>query len=149
MTSYQHKKCHCGYKTISGESYLQNGISITCKTTSLYKIGTQASLFDDYTFIATWLYHRMQIRDITKSIYHHDRIVSNNRQLYCLFNRLSGLTTTKTSKLGIIVRSLEQSAEDRGVPPHKGAVMRKSLLCQNVLWLDSKYNFGHLVIPSG
>ena len=55
MTSYQYRKCHCGYKTILGQSYLQNGISITCKTTSLYRIRIQASLFDDYIFIVTWI----------------------------------------------------------------------------------------------
>ena len=68
---------------------------------SVYRIGTLASLFDDYTFIVTWI---MQIRDFTESMYHHDHIVSDNRQLYCLFNSLSRLTKTKTSKLGITVR---------------------------------------------
>ena len=41
MTSYQHRKCHCGDKTILRPSYLQNGISYTGKTTSLYWIKAQ------------------------------------------------------------------------------------------------------------
>ena len=36
MTSYQHRKSHCGDKTILRPSYLHNGISYTGKTTSLY-----------------------------------------------------------------------------------------------------------------
>ena len=38
MTSYQHRKSHCGDKTISRPSYLHNGISYTGKMTSLYWI---------------------------------------------------------------------------------------------------------------
>ena len=36
MPSYQNRKSHCGDKTILRPSYLHNGISYTCKTTSLY-----------------------------------------------------------------------------------------------------------------
>ena len=39
MTSYWYRKSHCGDKTILRPSYLQNGISYTGKTTSLYWIG--------------------------------------------------------------------------------------------------------------
>ena len=41
MTSYQYRKSHCGDKTILRPSYLHNGISYTCKTTSLYWIRAQ------------------------------------------------------------------------------------------------------------
>ena len=43
MTSYHHRKSHCGDKTILRPSYLHNGISYTGKTTSLYWIGAQMS----------------------------------------------------------------------------------------------------------
>ena len=39
MSSYQHRKSHCGDKTILRPSYLHNGISYTGKTASLYWIG--------------------------------------------------------------------------------------------------------------
>ena len=39
MPSYQHRKSHCGDKTIVRSSYLHNGISYTGKMTSLYWIG--------------------------------------------------------------------------------------------------------------
>ena len=39
--SYQHRKSHCGDKTILRPSYLQNGISYTGKMTSLYWIRAQ------------------------------------------------------------------------------------------------------------
>ena len=38
MPSYQHRKSHCGDKTILRPSYLHNGISYTGKTASLYWI---------------------------------------------------------------------------------------------------------------
>ena len=38
MTSYQHRKSHCGDKTILRPSYLHNGISYTGKMISLYWI---------------------------------------------------------------------------------------------------------------
>ena len=38
MPSYQHRKSHCGDKTILRPSYLHNGISYTGKATSLYWI---------------------------------------------------------------------------------------------------------------
>ena len=38
MSSYQHRKSHCGDKTILRPSYLHNGISYTGKTASLYWI---------------------------------------------------------------------------------------------------------------
>ena len=41
MTSYRHRKSHCGDKTILRLSYLHNGISYTGKTTSLYWIRAQ------------------------------------------------------------------------------------------------------------
>ena len=41
MTSYLYRKSHCGDKTILRPSYLHNGISYTCKTTSLYWIRAQ------------------------------------------------------------------------------------------------------------
>ena len=41
MLSYQYRKSHCGAKTIVRSSYLHNGISYTCKVTSLYWIRTQ------------------------------------------------------------------------------------------------------------
>ena len=40
MSSYQHKKSHCGDKTVERSSYLHNGISYTGKI-SLYWIGAQ------------------------------------------------------------------------------------------------------------
>ena len=39
--SYQYRKSDCADKTILRLSYLHNGISYTCKTTSLYWIGPQ------------------------------------------------------------------------------------------------------------
>ena len=39
MSFYQHRKSHCGDKTILRPSYLQNGISFTGKMRSLYWIG--------------------------------------------------------------------------------------------------------------
>ena len=36
MTSYQYRKSHCGDMTILRPSYLHNGISYTCKMTSLH-----------------------------------------------------------------------------------------------------------------
>ena len=44
MTSYQHRKSHCGDKTILRPSYLNNGISYTGKTTSLYWIRAQCNI---------------------------------------------------------------------------------------------------------
>ena len=41
MTSYKHRKSHCGHKTILRPSYLHNGISYTGKMTSLYWIRAQ------------------------------------------------------------------------------------------------------------
>ena len=41
ISSYQHKKSHCGDKTILRPSYLHNGISYTDKMTSLYWIRAQ------------------------------------------------------------------------------------------------------------
>ena len=43
MKSYQYRKSHCGYKTISRPSYmyLHNEISYTGKTTYVYWIGAQ------------------------------------------------------------------------------------------------------------
>ena len=41
MPSYQYRKSHCGDKTILWSSYLHNGISYTCKMTSLYRITAQ------------------------------------------------------------------------------------------------------------
>ena len=41
MTSYQHRKSHCGDKTILGRSYLHNGIPYTDRMTSLYWIRVQ------------------------------------------------------------------------------------------------------------
>ena len=41
MASFQHRKSHCGDKTILRPSYLHNGITYTGKTTSLYWIGAQ------------------------------------------------------------------------------------------------------------
>ena len=41
MTSYQHRKSHCGDKTILRPSNLHNGISYTGKTKSLYWIRPQ------------------------------------------------------------------------------------------------------------
>ena len=48
MTSYQYRKSHCGDKTILQPSYLQNGISYTIKTTSLYSIGALGILRSQY-----------------------------------------------------------------------------------------------------
>ena len=44
MSSYQYRKSHCGDKTILRPSYLNNGISYTSKTTSLYWIGALATV---------------------------------------------------------------------------------------------------------
>ena len=41
MSSYQHRKSHCGDKTISCPSYLQNGIFYAGKMTSVYWIRAQ------------------------------------------------------------------------------------------------------------
>ena len=41
MTSYQHRKSHCGDYTILRSSYLHNGISYTGKMSSLYWIRAQ------------------------------------------------------------------------------------------------------------
>ena len=41
LSSYQHRKSHCGDKTILRPSYLHIGISYTGKMSSLYWIGTQ------------------------------------------------------------------------------------------------------------
>ena len=38
MTSYQYRKSHCGDKTVVRSSYLHNGVSYTCKMSSLYLI---------------------------------------------------------------------------------------------------------------
>ena len=38
MSSYQHRKSHCGDKTVVRSSYLHSGISYTGKITSLYWI---------------------------------------------------------------------------------------------------------------
>ena len=43
MSSYQHKKSHCGDKTVVRSSYLHNGISYTVKMTSLYWFSPQAA----------------------------------------------------------------------------------------------------------
>ena len=43
MTSYQHRKSHCGDKTILRPSYLHNGISYSGKMTSLYWIRAQVA----------------------------------------------------------------------------------------------------------
>ena len=44
MSSYQHRKSHCGNKTVVGSSYLHNGISYTGKTASFYWIQHRNSL---------------------------------------------------------------------------------------------------------
>ena len=44
MTSHQHRKSHCGDKTILRPSYLHNGISYTGKMTSQYWIRAQLIL---------------------------------------------------------------------------------------------------------
>ena len=41
IPSYQYRKFHCGDKTVVRSSYLHNGISYTCKMTSLYWIRAQ------------------------------------------------------------------------------------------------------------
>ena len=41
MSSYQHRKSHCGDKTVVRSSYLHNGISYTGKMSSLYWIRAQ------------------------------------------------------------------------------------------------------------
>ena len=41
LASYQHRKSHCGDKTVVRSSYLHNGISYTGKTTSFYWIRAQ------------------------------------------------------------------------------------------------------------
>ena len=41
MSSYQYEKSHCGDKTVVRSSYLHNGISYTCKMTSLYRFSPQ------------------------------------------------------------------------------------------------------------
>ena len=51
MTSYQHRKYHCGDKTILRPSYLHNGISYTGKTTSLYWIGAMMTFLFQYICI--------------------------------------------------------------------------------------------------
>ena len=44
LTSYHHRKPHCGDETILRPSYLHNGISYTGKMTSLYWIRAHADL---------------------------------------------------------------------------------------------------------
>ena len=41
MSSYQHRKSHCGDKTVVRSAYLHNGISYTGKMTFLYWFATQ------------------------------------------------------------------------------------------------------------
>ena len=48
MTSYQHRKSHCGDKTILRPSYLHNWIPYTGKTTSLYWIRAQVCVMHSY-----------------------------------------------------------------------------------------------------
>ena len=45
MSSYQHRKSHCGDKTVVRSSYLHNGISYTGKMSSLYWIMTLLSYY--------------------------------------------------------------------------------------------------------
>ena len=56
MTFYQHRKSHCGDKTILRPSYLHNGISYTGKTTSLYWIGAQVSRTETSNYILRYLW---------------------------------------------------------------------------------------------
>ena len=51
MSSYQHRKSHCGDKTVVRSSYLHNGISYTGKITSLYWISPQ-QIIPDYRQIS-------------------------------------------------------------------------------------------------
>ena len=51
MSSYQHRKCHCGDKTILRPSYLHNGISDTGKMTPLYWIRAQANVISGHAGI--------------------------------------------------------------------------------------------------
>ena len=44
MTSYQHRKSHCGDKTVVRSSYLHNGISYTGKMSSLYWISPMVAI---------------------------------------------------------------------------------------------------------
>ena len=49
-SSYQHRKSHCGDKTILRPSYLHNGISYTGKTASLYWIMPQSTIWRNNSF---------------------------------------------------------------------------------------------------
>ena len=51
ITSYQHRKSHCGDKTILRPSYLHNGGSYTGKTTTLYWIRAQVT---NIVYLRVW-----------------------------------------------------------------------------------------------
>ena len=51
ITSCQHRKSHCGDKTVSGPSYFHNGISYSGKTASLYWIRAQAVFVFSFVFV--------------------------------------------------------------------------------------------------
>ena len=55
MPSNQYRKSHCGDKTVVRSSYLHNGISYTCKMTSLYWISPQDTYLLSY--VIWWRIH--------------------------------------------------------------------------------------------
>ena len=57
MSSYQHRKSHCGDKTVVRLSYLHNGISYTGNKTSLYWIRAQIQSKPYYMYYLIILYH--------------------------------------------------------------------------------------------
>ena len=75
MPSYQHRKSHCGDKTMLRPFYLRNGISYTGKMTSLYWIralatqGTKASADDLWRL--NWFFWNIS-NSVSESLNSHD-----------------------------------------------------------------------------
>ena len=130
MSSYQHRKSHCGDKTVVRSSYLHNGISYTGKT-SFYWIGAQDA---DTLMTMRGLHGKLSIADVVSAtpvlLLHilsyfigknrtvtlftrHQRVVSlqwrhnerdgvwNHRRYDYLLNRLFRRRPTKTPKLRV------------------------------------------------
>ena len=101
MTSYQYRKSHCGDKTILRPSYLQNGISYTGKTTSLYWIRALVIvIMADITGSSFFL---ISLITAMKSIHKHFGKVVYCELIVCNFALLLSLSTRFSFK-GIIKR---------------------------------------------
>ena len=72
MLSYQHRKSHCGDKTVVRSSYLHNGISYTSKMTYLYWIRAQ-------------VYYGMMSHSMTwRSVWYIDQTMNSKRTFHIL-----------------------------------------------------------------